>query len=156
MRSRDIAYQSWVLHCNYRQIETLHRHKFFGISGTFLRKPKVIHFWVLGGLAQFFLGPTPKTYVVIFDICLCSEIGVFSKLKSFWFSQKGTWFTKKKSFGNLKFQFVCNYSVNLNFDMRYLGNARSDLHVPFSTCLCSGALSYYKPLIHNCPRIYNT
>ena len=31
----------------------------------------------------------------------------------------------------LKLQFACNYSVNLNFDTRYLGNARSDLHEVF-------------------------
>ena len=49
---------------------------------------------------------------------------------------------KKFVLAILKFQFACNYTVNLNFDMRYLGNARSDLYTVFSTSLSSEALSY--------------
>ena len=43
----------------------------------------------------------------------------------------------------LKFQFACNYSVNLNFDTQYLRNARSDLHEVFASCLSFRSLSEY-------------
>ena len=50
------------------------------------------------------------------------------QLKSFWVSQlrKVSDIPTKKVINILKFQIACNYSVNLNFDMQYLGNARLD------------------------------
>ena len=47
---------------------------------------------------------------------------------TFWFSQY-PWY--KNVMAILKFQFACNYSINLNFDMQYLGSTRSDLHDVF-------------------------
>ena len=38
------------------------------------------------------------------------------KANSFWFTQESTWYTEKV-LDILKFQFACNYSVNLNFDI---------------------------------------
>ena len=40
----------------------------------------------------------------------------------------------------LKVQFACNNSVNLNFDTRYLGNSRFDLHEKFLLIFCLLAL----------------
>ena len=40
-------------------------------------------------------------------------------------------YTKKVMAILIKFQFSCNYSVNINFDMRYLGNLRSDFLLIF-------------------------
>ena len=50
-----------------------------------------------------------------------------SKLNTLWFSQEGTSKSKKVT-AILKFHFACNYTVNLNFDARYLENGMSDLH----------------------------
>ena len=66
-------------------------------------------------------------------------------MTSLWFSQEDTWYTKK-SYGILKYQFVCSYIVNLNFDMRYFEFARWDLHAFFYTCSSSGALSWISKL----------
>ena len=54
-----------------------------------------------------------------------------SKLCTLWVSQECTFYTNIVYMAILKFQFACNNSVNLNFDTRYLGNARSDLHAVF-------------------------
>ena len=52
-----------------------------------------------------------------------------SKLKSFRFSQNGNYLVYHKVMAILKFQFAYNYSVNLNFDLKNLGNARMDLNL---------------------------
>ena len=69
-----------------------------------------------------------------------------SRVNTFWFSQECTFYTKKVM-AILKFQFACNYSVNLNFDSQYLWNTRSDLHFFFNLFVFCSSFMYVEKLM---------